>query len=144
MSQTELANQMRLRGHRWVQQTVVAVEKGERSLRLSEAFDLTQILRVARVEDLGSQNAFGNAATVAWLKMDELERDLAQAARRFYGGQAALARATLDAHTHENAYMDGVLNTLRRTAADVVTSKAAPADSLVEDIDEIARRYGEY
>lgn len=44
MSQTTLANTMKERGHRWTQPTVVAVEKGERPLRLAEAVDIASIL----------------------------------------------------------------------------------------------------
>ncbi|WP_294981724.1 helix-turn-helix domain-containing protein [uncultured Microbacterium sp.] len=45
-SQTELANRMRELGHKWTQPTVVAVEKGERPLRMSEAIDAARILGV--------------------------------------------------------------------------------------------------
>ncbi|MDJ1115401.1 helix-turn-helix domain-containing protein [Microbacterium dauci] len=46
VSQTELANRMRERGHKWTQPTVVAVEKGERPLRLGEAIDIAEVLGV--------------------------------------------------------------------------------------------------
>ncbi|WP_433721096.1 helix-turn-helix domain-containing protein [Microbacterium laevaniformans] len=44
MSQTELAKHMRERGHKWTQPTVVAIEKGERPLRMSEAVDASEAL----------------------------------------------------------------------------------------------------
>jgi len=46
VSQTELAQRMRERGHKWTQPTVVAVEKGERPLRMAEAIDAAEILGV--------------------------------------------------------------------------------------------------
>ena len=46
LSQKELADEMRHRGHRWAQATVWAVEKGERPLRFTEAQDLCLILGV--------------------------------------------------------------------------------------------------
>lgn len=47
MTQKELADKMRAKGWKWVQQTVGTVEKGERSLRLAEASDLSDILGVS-------------------------------------------------------------------------------------------------
>lgn len=44
LSQTKLAERMREYGHKWTQPTVVAVEKGERPLRLAEAAALGRIL----------------------------------------------------------------------------------------------------
>lgn len=53
-SQTEVANAMKARGHRWTQPTVVAVEKGERPLRMSEAADLVEILGIEGISALWS------------------------------------------------------------------------------------------
>lgn len=44
MTQKELADAMKARGYKWSQPTVVAIEKGERPLRLTEARDLAEIL----------------------------------------------------------------------------------------------------
>ncbi|WP_295855044.1 helix-turn-helix transcriptional regulator [uncultured Microbacterium sp.] len=46
MSQTTLAARMKSAGHKWSQPTVVAVEKGERPLRLAEAADLAATLGI--------------------------------------------------------------------------------------------------
>lgn len=46
MSQTVLASRMKALGHKWTQPTVVAVEKGERPLRLAEAKDIGEILGI--------------------------------------------------------------------------------------------------
>ena len=51
MSQTDLAKRMRDKGHKWTQPTVVAIEKGERPLRMSEAIDASNALG-ADLEDL--------------------------------------------------------------------------------------------
>lgn len=44
MSQTELAQLMRERGWKWTQPTVVAVESGERPLKIAEAIDIAEII----------------------------------------------------------------------------------------------------
>lgn len=46
MTQTALANAMKDLGHKWSQPTVVAIEKGERPLRLSEARDIAVVLGI--------------------------------------------------------------------------------------------------
>lgn len=52
MTQTAFALAMRDRGWKWSQPTVVAVEKGERALKLSEARDAAEILDVEDVDEL--------------------------------------------------------------------------------------------
>ncbi|MFH7324790.1 hypothetical protein [Aeromicrobium sp. JJY06] len=54
LSQKELADQMRGLGHKWSQATVWAVEKGDRPLKLSEAFDLSNLFHIAIEELLAS------------------------------------------------------------------------------------------
>lgn len=44
MTQNELARAMRMRGHRWTQQTVALVESGRRQMRLAEAVDGASLL----------------------------------------------------------------------------------------------------
>lgn len=44
MTQKELADKMRSRGHKWSQATVWSVEKGERALKYSEVDDLLSVL----------------------------------------------------------------------------------------------------
>jgi transcriptional regulator with XRE-family HTH domain len=44
VSQAELASRMRERGHRYVQQTIVKIEQGERVVRITEAADLAASL----------------------------------------------------------------------------------------------------
>lgn len=53
-SQTELARAMRNRGWKWSQSTVWAIEKGDRPIKLAEAVDLADELRV-RIGDLVQQ-----------------------------------------------------------------------------------------
>lgn len=53
MSQQALADAMRERGWKWSQATVWSVEKGERPVRLSEAFDLAAVLSLPDFGVLG-------------------------------------------------------------------------------------------
>ena len=46
LSQSELAEEMRAKGHKWRQATVWAVESGIQPLRVSEAGDLAEILSI--------------------------------------------------------------------------------------------------
>lgn len=55
-SQKELADQMRALGHKWSQATVWSVEKGDRPLRLSEAMDLANLLRITLSQLLDAAN----------------------------------------------------------------------------------------
>jgi hypothetical protein len=50
-TQKSVADAMRRKGHKWSQSTVWAVEKGDRTLKLTEAHDLVEILGVT-VDDL--------------------------------------------------------------------------------------------
>ena len=50
ISQADLARLMRERGWKWAQNTVSAIESGDRPLRLSEAEDVADILEVDRVQ----------------------------------------------------------------------------------------------
>ena len=70
-SQADVAKAMRDRGWKWAQNTVSAVEQGERPLRLAEAIDLANILEVrnatvfARESNLVSFDMNALAAQVA-------------------------------------------------------------------------------
>lgn len=88
MSQQNLANAMRERGHKWSQGTVWKVEQGERPLRYTEALDLGEILGIdsRRLVD-GSlavkaerhYRRFHSQARSAVLKIEEGVRELLQA-----------------------------------------------------------------
>jgi hypothetical protein len=54
-SQSEIASAMKSRGWKWAQNTVSAVEAGERPLRLAEAVDLAQILGARDAHDLARE-----------------------------------------------------------------------------------------
>lgn len=75
MSQTAIANEMKNRGHRWTQPTVVAVEKGERPLRLAEAVDLAWILD-QRLDALLRRGTDQEAEQVLQIPKSDLERIL--------------------------------------------------------------------
>jgi transcriptional regulator with XRE-family HTH domain len=69
-SQKALADDMRLKGHKWSQATVWSVEKGERRLLLSEAEDLASVLGCDVADLLKPPSELG------------LEADIAQTCRR--------------------------------------------------------------
>ena len=55
MSQADLASRMKDAGFKWSQATVWSVEKGERPLRLSEAEELSALLRVRGLDEFLSE-----------------------------------------------------------------------------------------
>lgn len=57
VTQTALAHMMRDRGHKWTQNTVWLVEKGERSLKLREAVDVAHVLGVSTESLIQSSGA---------------------------------------------------------------------------------------
>lgn len=61
MTQKQLADEMRVAGHRWSQATVWSVEKGDRPLRLIEAVDAAEVLS-ATVDDLWSPSELAAAS----------------------------------------------------------------------------------
>ncbi|WP_125778115.1 helix-turn-helix domain-containing protein [Antribacter gilvus] len=60
-SQQTIADRMRRRGWRWSQATMWAVERGDRPVRLVEAVDLAEILRVS-LHDLLSRPSMAHAS----------------------------------------------------------------------------------
>lgn len=80
--QSEIASAMRERGYKWSQATVWAVEKGERPLRLSEAFDLDQVL--------GTPAINGPMAFLA----STAEMELVDATRKVVAAHRAFEEAT--------------------------------------------------
>lgn len=85
-TQTDLAARMRDEGHKWSQPTVVAVEKGERSLRLAEAMDLGAIFGVHVALLAGSDDA-----AIARRRLQEAQDELAMARLRVERAEAALS-----------------------------------------------------
>lgn len=57
LSQDQLADMMNERGHQWSRKTVWSMEKGIRSIRLSEAYDLEDILGISLFGKTESEDA---------------------------------------------------------------------------------------
>lgn len=57
LSQDQLADMMNERGHQWSRKTVWSMEKGTRSIRLSEAYDLEDILGISLFGKTESEDA---------------------------------------------------------------------------------------
>jgi hypothetical protein len=57
-SQTDVAAAMKARGWKWAQNTVSAIEAGERPLRLAEAADLAHVLGLLSVDELTRENEY--------------------------------------------------------------------------------------
>jgi transcriptional regulator with XRE-family HTH domain len=56
VTQVDLAERMRERGHAYVQQTIVKIEQGERVVRINEAADLAASLGASLGELLGDED----------------------------------------------------------------------------------------
>ncbi|OZD48590.1 hypothetical protein CH252_18845 [Rhodococcus sp. 06-1477-1B] len=95
---------MREYGHPWVQQTVAAVEKGTRSLRLSEAFDVVKILQLPNIFDLET-NPAGRAAFRIYMTFVEAQDELLEAAKRYDMLREKYGEAAIDA-ARENSFID--------------------------------------
>lgn len=84
MSQKELGEHMRSRGHRWSQATVWAVEQGERPLKLTEGLDLAEVLGET-LDGLVWERVQGHDHTVAfWQAMLQQVVTIREAARNLY------------------------------------------------------------
>jgi transcriptional regulator with XRE-family HTH domain len=88
-SQKDLADAMRERGHKWSQATVWAVEKGDRPLRLSEAQDVTKILKM-HTWDLTHTDARA-VLTLALRDMNAASWKLRDAAQEYLRAQLLVA-----------------------------------------------------
>ncbi|GAA3654422.1 helix-turn-helix domain-containing protein [Microbacterium marinilacus] len=89
MSQTELARLMAKRGHRWSQPTVVAVERGERPIRLTEAEDVGQILDSGIFLLLSDGNKLG--LTMRYRKVSDVEDRFGNLVQEIFDAQKSLA-----------------------------------------------------
>jgi len=56
VTQAELADRMRDRGHAYVQQTVNKIEQGERVVRINEAVDLADALGASLADLIGEDS----------------------------------------------------------------------------------------
>lgn len=145
MSQTELANRMREYGHKWVQQTVVAVEKGNRSLRLAEAFDLVKILQLPNMFDLES-NPVGRNAFRIYMTFVAAQDELLTAAQNYDALRVKYATAALDA-ARANSFIDYAPRVVGRTPEEMLAvlrkrGKIEDPHELPELIDELVKLYG--
>lgn len=71
LSQDRLADRMRELGHNWTRQTVWGVEKGTRTIRLPEAYDLEEILGISFFDKADS----GDQSRDKWFK-DKRENEV--------------------------------------------------------------------
>lgn len=116
LSQQDLATRMRERGWKWSQATVWSIEKGERPLRLGEAHDVADELRVTLSELL---LADGAAQIMAHQRAVQRASDEVSAAlERLREAQIQLAMAA-DMHTEHmsDRWKDIVRDWLSRTGA---------------------------
>ncbi|WP_309065342.1 helix-turn-helix domain-containing protein [Microbacterium sp.] len=95
MSQTALAAEMRSRGFKWSQPTVVAIERGERAIKLAEAEVLVDVLGMNRIEELTTRPL----EAIWWARMGTLSRAhdrLVGSTAGFLNARLALAQAADD------------------------------------------------
>lgn len=91
-SQAEVASAMRNAGWKWAQNTVSAIEAGERPLRLAEARDLAKILGMESLSEMFHQDEY--TVLRSWAhKTREAHQELQAASRRFEECQVQLAMA---------------------------------------------------
>jgi transcriptional regulator with XRE-family HTH domain len=72
-SQKSLADEMRLRGWKWSQATVWAIERGDRSLKLMEARDLAAVLDIQLDDFFGDPDVLSTEAEFKQLAYDLLQ-----------------------------------------------------------------------
>ena len=121
LSQKTLSDEMKALGWKWSQPTVVAIEKGERGLKLDELPDLIRILELESVLDFFS----ASAVQLAGQRFDSLQsstRSLRRAALSFYKAKASFRRVLESVNGEELLIADEELNYwLTLTAEDVVS-----------------------
>lgn len=120
---------MQARGHKWSQPTVVALEKGERALRFSEAVDLVAILQLDRLEHLGS-DASASAMTATLAAYSRAQAALIEAAKAYDAARLRFAEAAVPA-SMDGAFVDRAVDMASRTPEAVIV-RARERRDLVE------------
>ena len=104
-SQQDFAHAMRLQGHKWTQQTVAAVETGERQLKLAEAADAAAMLGTT----LDALTAGTPEQAMTWLRLAQYQASVENArehAARAQLGLQKLVDAADAADTEGSAAID--------------------------------------
>lgn len=139
VSQTELADRMRNRGHRWSQPTVVSVEKGERALRLTEAVDLAALLD-APIQMFAAPNAEVSIASTRRV-LSDARSELQDAAARYDNARVEYkwaVFAAIDAGGVPNERAATRDDWMRDSPEDVIRRFRETSDALLdqESVDE--------
>lgn len=128
VSQKDLADRMRERGHKWSQATVWAIERGDRPLKLTEAIDVTEALGTTYARLTNSE--MGHVAETALQDMASAAADIGDGLQRFafYRSQAIVAAMLLS----RNGEADGETakrcrEYIAKTPADLVADWARRA-----------------
>lgn len=127
MSQAEFAKQMRDRGWKWAQNTVSAIESGERPLRLAEAHDVGQVLNIG---------LFSIDTLIAPDMYTELRIAMARTFRAAQGLEQAV-------HDFERAQADlAIIADLARDAGvETGHTQLVTREWLTRSVDKLAREY---
>lgn len=125
MSQKDLADAMRVRGFKWSQATVWAVEKGERPLRLTEAEGLGVVLRINPDLLLATPDELDLHADV--VDLANLLEEIAELAGVAFDAQLRLARAIDD--RPESEWPKDSLTIVTRSAIDAALDGLARAEA---------------
>lgn len=138
-----LADQMRIRGYKWSQATVWAVEKGSRPLRFAEARDVCLILQIGtdRLVDLASDAALRahvdtlrhragelRAAARSYLATQIKLREMIKSSLKDAPGRPG-SHAVVDALTWAERDMGELLKDVYADAADCISDSEDQRDS---------------
>lgn len=127
MSQAEFAKRMRDRGYKWAQNTVSAIESGERPLRLAEAHDVAQVLQMGffTLDTLVAQDSY-TELRLAINRMFDASVRLKEAVQEFTRCQDELAILADRAHD---------------AGAEMGHTQISTREWLSRGVDEVAREY---
>lgn len=127
MSQKELADKMREKGHKWVQSTVWSVESGTRPLRLTEAEDLAEIFGEGTEGLVRLVDPAGTYRMVDLIAAFQAEDEVERAIRQYILRRVAAAKEVNDALANGEFDRAGTTDRLHNWVRWVLSDLGDPA-----------------